>query len=53
MPNIYTRKGNVHRGNWSSRALQDALTAVANGTMGLNEVARNFGIPATALKRRK
>lgn len=53
MPNIYTRKGNVHRGNWTSRALQDALTAVANGAMGLNEAARNFGIPATTLKRRK
>lgn len=53
MPNFYTRKGSTSRGSWSAEALRNALEAVENSTMGINEAARNFGIPPSTLKRRK
>ncbi|KAI4463223.1 hypothetical protein MML48_4g00004247 [Holotrichia oblita] len=53
MPNLYIRKGTVERGKWTSEALENALKAVEDGSMGVNEAVRNFGIPATTLKRRK
>lgn len=53
MPNKYIRKQNTpKRGNWTSRELSDAVDAVKNGDMGINEAAKAFGIPKTTFKRR-
>lgn len=51
MPTEYTRK-NDKRVKWSHDSLKNALECVKNGTMGINEAARNFGIPKTTLKDR-
>ncbi|CAH2000681.1 unnamed protein product [Acanthoscelides obtectus] len=53
MPNKYIRKQSTpKRGSWSPRALSDAVDAVKNGDMGINEAAKAFGIPKTTFKRR-
>lgn len=52
MPSVYKRKGTVNRGEWTAESLVNAIEAVAKGTMGVNEAAREFGIPKTTLKRR-
>lgn len=51
MPTTYKRK-NDNRAKWSADALRNAIECVQNGTMGVNEAARNFGIPKSTLKDR-
>ena len=52
MPTRYKRKGNYTRGAWSEEALILAVEAVRNGTLGVNEAARQFKVPCTTLRRR-
>lgn len=51
MPTEYKRK-NTDRAKWSADSLKNAIEAVKNGTMGVNEAAKNFGIPKSTLKDR-
>ncbi|KAB0803153.1 hypothetical protein PPYR_00123 [Photinus pyralis] len=51
MPTEYKRKC-LDRGKWSSQQLSDALEAINNGTMGVNEASRTFQIPSRTLRRR-
>lgn len=52
MPTRYTKKGTSDRGNWSEDSLNNAAKAVEQKEMGVNEAAKEFGIPKTTLKRR-
>lgn len=52
MPTFYKRKGTVNRATWSAEALQNAMNAVSTGTLGVNQAAREYGIPKTTLKNR-
>ncbi|CAH1966258.1 unnamed protein product [Acanthoscelides obtectus] len=51
MPTTYKRKYG-ERAKWSADSLRNAIECVQNRTMGVNEAARQFGIPKTALKDR-
>lgn len=53
MPTRYKRRSGSSRDNWTENQLVQAITAVNNGSMGINEAARNFDVPATTLRRRK
>ena len=37
MPTEYKRKGNVSRGNWSEEQLRNAIHAIEQEGMGINE----------------
>lgn len=52
MPTIYKRKGNVERQKWSLDALKNAVAAIQNDHLGVNQAAKMYGIPKTTLKRR-
>lgn len=51
MPTVYDRK-NTERAKWSADSLKNAIESIKNRTMGINEAARNFGIPKSTLKDR-
>ncbi|CAH1972667.1 unnamed protein product [Acanthoscelides obtectus] len=51
MPTTYKRK-NEETAKWSAGSLRNAIECVQNRTMGVNEAARQFGIPKTTLKDR-
>lgn len=51
MPTLYKRK-NTERAKWDVDSLKNAIESVKNGTMGVNEAARKFGIPKSTLKDR-
>lgn len=51
MPTTYKRK-NEERAKWSADSLRSAIECVQNRTMGVNEAAKQFGIPKTTLKDR-
>ncbi|CAH2004363.1 unnamed protein product [Acanthoscelides obtectus] len=51
MPTTYKRK-NEERAKWSAGSLRNAIECVQNLTLGVNEAARQFGIPKTTLKDR-
>ncbi|CAH1977863.1 unnamed protein product [Acanthoscelides obtectus] len=51
MPTTYKRK-NEERAKWSAGSLKNAIECVQNRTLGVNEAARQFGIPKTTLKDR-
>ncbi|KAK9702557.1 CENP-B N-terminal DNA-binding domain [Popillia japonica] len=42
----------MRRAKWSADSLRNAIVCVQNRTMGVNEAARQFGIPKTTLKDR-
>ncbi|CAH1967790.1 unnamed protein product [Acanthoscelides obtectus] len=51
MPTTYKRK-NEEKAKWSAGSLRNAIECVQNRTMGVNEAARQFGIPKTTPKDR-
>lgn len=51
MPTTYKRKNDV-RAKWSADSLKNAFECIKNRTMGVNEAAREFGIPKSTLKDR-
>lgn len=53
MPTKYKRIGSCSRASWTEQQLIAAIDAVNDNRMGVNDAARNFGIPATTLRRRK
>lgn len=53
MPTKYKRKESVSRGNWTEERLRAAVDAINNGTCGVNEASRQFGIPKATLIRRR
>ncbi|KAB0803136.1 hypothetical protein PPYR_00106 [Photinus pyralis] len=53
MPTKYQRKLRAERGAWTEENLRQAIEAITNGTMGVNEASRNFNIPKATLLRRK
>ncbi|CAH1987731.1 unnamed protein product [Acanthoscelides obtectus] len=53
MPTKYNRRSTSLRGQWTKEQLLLAIAAVNNNSMGVNEAARHFNVPATTLRRRK
>lgn len=39
--------------SWTEQQLTEAIQVVNENRMGVNEAARNFGVPAITLRRRK
>lgn len=52
MPTTYIRKGSSTRGEWTEENLKNAIKAVKENNMGVNQAARTYSIPKTTLKRR-
>lgn len=52
MPSYYKRKSTVERGTWSESSLQNAVQAIRDNRMGLNDAARTFGVPRSTIQRR-
>lgn len=52
MPTFYKRKAGVIRGNWTANDLQNAVSAITERTMTINQAARTFGVPASTIRRR-
>lgn len=40
------------RGKWTEQQLKDAIRAVKNNLMGINEASRTFDVPSRTLRRR-
>ncbi|CAH1981192.1 unnamed protein product [Acanthoscelides obtectus] len=53
MPTKYKCTGSCSRASWTEQQLAEAIQAVNENRMGVNEAGRNFGVPATTLRRRK
>lgn len=53
MPTLYKRKAGVKpRGQWTAQQLQEAVTRLRAGEIGLREAERYYGVPTRTLKRR-
>lgn len=53
MPTKYIRYVRCSRAIWTELQLTETIQAVNENKMGTNEAARNFGVLATPLRRRK
>ncbi|GBM71093.1 hypothetical protein AVEN_146307-1 [Araneus ventricosus] len=52
MPTTYIRKGSSTCGEWTEDNLKNAIKAVEEKNMGVNQAEKTFSIPKTTLKRR-